>query len=134
MVRASKSQPTLKAPELKSLVFDTVISSSPRGGTYTNGTADVGTQVPDTAAALIVYEVTKTGNVARSWHSVVGTPPEPKTTKVIAYQSGGRCNQQIPGVEPIRDGATAVVAWLDTSGRLSPVSKPVTVRSTVNRR
>jgi hypothetical protein len=127
VVRASKATAALAAPALASITYESRRYSPPRGsGTSTTGIADIGA-IPAGAAALIVYEVTKTGNVARSWVSVTGA--DPKATKIAAYQSGGRCNPTLPGIEPIANGAKVVVAWLDTSGRLSPVSKPVTART-----
>lgn len=135
VVRAGKAASTLAAPPLKSMVYETRSYAAPRRGleTYTIGIADVGMQVPDTAAALIVYEVTKSGNVARSWASIIDAPPEPKSTKISAYHSGGRCNPNLPGITPIAAGSKVVVAWLDTSGRLSPVSKPVTAKAVTRR-
>jgi hypothetical protein len=136
VLRASKVTPVLAAPPLVSITYETHSASLGRRGiqTYTTGIADIGPDIPEGAAALIVYEVTKTGNVARSWASTMGVVREEasktKTTKVSVYQSGTRCNPSLPGITAIAAGAKVVVAWLDTSGRLSPVSKPVTARAT----
>jgi len=132
VVRASTASAALKAPELRSMVYEAQTMTMGRRGsqTYVTGIADVAA-VPVSAAVLIVYEVTKTGNVARSWASLVGF--DRTNTKVNAYQSGSRCMPTMTGIEPIASGAKVVVAWLDSSGRLSPVSKPVTARATTRK-
>ena len=123
-----QASPALKAPVLTAFTYETRTAVARRGaGTSITGTADIA-EIPADAAVLVVYEVTKQGTVARSWHPLAGVSRDAKPAKVTAYQSGGRCNPTIAGIAPVAQGAKVVVAWLDTSGRLSPMSRPVTAR------
>jgi hypothetical protein len=77
----------------------------------------LGAPVPANAAAIVMFSAGK----PLSWVEVT-----PQTTELTVFHQY-RCDQTIPGVVEPRPGKRVVVAWLDASGRLSPMSKAVVV-------
>lgn len=71
---------------------------------------------------VVVYRVDAAGaRTALSWAVV---QEGEKVARV--YQTGGRCQRIVPGISPANAGDRIAVAWLDRSGRLSPLSNLVT--------
>jgi hypothetical protein len=82
-------------------------------------------KVPATAVALVVFDAE--GKVARTWGRV--TPGTKGVVEVVLY-SGGSCGWSPKGMYGASDGDRLRLAWLDTSGRLSKLSKPIRVKKT----
>ena len=92
-------------------------------GTYQTLHATFKAAAPAGAVAVIVFGVTAKGNVARSWSRVEANA----LTEQVAGTSG-RCDVGIPGEIMSKIGDKVVLAWVDASGRLSKLSKPVVVK------
>lgn len=82
-------------------------------------------KVPATAVALVVFDAD--GKVARTWGQV--TPGTKGVVEAVLY-SGGSCGWTPKGMYGASDGDRLRLAWLDRSGRLSKLSKPIRVRKT----
>jgi hypothetical protein len=120
VTRTTDTPAPLAAPAPKKLRF--VTSELMHGGSVQWIDATFTTAAPVGAVAVVVYRVTKKGNVARSW-----MPIEAGATTGRVAGTAGRCSPGIPGEIVSKVGDKVVLAWVDASGRLSKVSKPITV-------
>jgi hypothetical protein len=111
----------LAAPDLKSVVRTEVPVRY--GGSRFEVTARFKAAAPKGTIAVVVFAVTKRGNVARSWASI----GEGATTGQVAG-TAGRCDPGVPGEVISKVGEKVVLAWVDAHGRLSAPSKPVVVK------
>jgi hypothetical protein len=84
--------------------------------------ATLKTTMPKGAIAIVVFGVTKTGTVARSWAAATEGQ-----TKAQVAGSAGRCDPGVPGEVMSKVGEKVVLAYVDASGRLSALSKPIVV-------
>ncbi len=112
---------TLAAPEPAQLVVNTIPMRW--GGSVLKVDATFKSAAPEGTVAVVVYGVTKKGNVARSWMQISAG----SLTGPVAGSSG-RCNPGVPGEIVSKAGDKVVLAWVDSHGRLSNFSKPVTVK------
>jgi hypothetical protein len=80
--------------------------------------------VPPDAVAVIVYGLDKKKKVvARSWKRL-----DPTKTDFIVGGTEGRCDPGTPGEVLSKAGDKIQLAWVDAHGRVSPLSKPVTIQ------
>jgi len=108
------------APEPAALALKSI--KLMRGGSLLQIEGTFKTAAPAGTVAVVVYGVTKKGNVARSWGHIAGGA---KSTVVAG--TAGRCVSGIPGEVVSKAGDKVALAWVDGSGRLSKLSKPITV-------
>jgi hypothetical protein len=78
---------------------------------------------PAGAIAVIVFVTKNRKQVARSWKLVDSTK-----TDFIVGGTEGRCDPGTPGEVLSKAGDKIQLAWVDAHGRLSPLSKPVTIQ------
>jgi hypothetical protein len=116
VTRATSAVAMVPAPKLVSMTSDTWTSTRGSGARITATVA----QVPADAIALIAFDA-KTGK-ARSFGRV-----EAGVATIDVY-SQGRCSALPDGTVLSRAGERIVARWVDRYGRLSPASKPVTIR------
>ena len=83
---------------------------------------------PAEAVAIIVYQVTKTGNVPISFAVLPDT--HDKLTTIEAFQDAGRCGVLQPGARPPANGESIAFAWVDAFGRRSPLSATIKAKAT----
>ncbi|MBL0212304.1 MAG: hypothetical protein IPQ07_00195 [Myxococcales bacterium] len=120
--RALAARDELPAPKLRKVTAQTSVATSPRSVTSSWVTATF-EPAPADAVILVVYDVSGTaGPVALSWGRVTGGAKDS-----VVYQSGGRCRPSIPGLVSPSKGGKVQLAWVDSSGRVSPMSKPIKV-------
>lgn len=121
--RSTTEEAKLTAPTVVRVRAKTTGSSPMRPGTTTIY-VDLKAKPSKDAFALVLFVVAKDGTTtARSWGLV---SDDSRTFNV--YQSPGRCEPRIPGVEATSSGEKVQIAWVDTKGRLSPLSKTFTVQ------
>ncbi len=106
----------LAAPDPKKVVLNKV--SERYGGFRYQIDATFKSAVPAGAVAIVLFSVTKKGNVARSWTRV-----EAAATTAQVAGSSGRCDPGVPGEIMSKVGDKIVLAWVDAGGRLSKTSK-----------
>lgn len=120
--KRATNQPLLAAP----VVTKVVRRSSKSGGRRPSFTDEVlatlDGKVPAGAVALVIYSADGAKPVARSW-TRVGTD---SAGPIVVYSSPGRCQRDV-GRSPSAVKSKVRLAWLDGSGRLSPMSKPLIV-------
>jgi len=92
------------------------------GGTSLKLRAKFKAKPPEGVRALVVFGVTKAGNVARSWTEV-----DADATEHQVAGTTGRCDPGITGEIMSKPGDKIVLAWVDAHGRLSKLSKPIVV-------
>jgi hypothetical protein len=117
-VRWRHAKPKLEAPRVKSLVFHE--EQTPRGGS-SSITLALDAPPPPDAVAVMVFSVDNP--LAKPQWSRIS---DPKAT-TLALDARGRCAWVIPGNAMPGNGAAVSLAWLDSSGRVSAMSKPVTI-------
>jgi len=121
--RSTTDEPKLPAPIVVRVRAKTTASRPMSPGT-TMVYVDLKTKPSKDAFALVLFSVAKDGTLTpRSWGLV---SDDAKSFNV--YQSPGRCEPRIPGVEATGSGEKVQVAWVDTKGRLSSPSKTITVQ------
>jgi hypothetical protein len=111
----------LAAPDLRSVVRTEVPVRY--GGSRFEVTATFKAGAPKGTVAVVVLAVTKQGNVARSWTSI---SEGAKSGQVAG--TAGRCDPGVPGEVISKVGEKVVLAWVDASGRLGAMSKPIVVK------
>ncbi len=120
--RALAKRDELPAPKLRKVTAQTTVATMPRSFTSSSVTATF-EAAPADAVLLIVYDSRgNAGPVALSWGRVTGGAKDS-----VVYQSGGRCRPSLPGLVSPSKGAKVQLAWVDSSGRVSPMSKPIKV-------
>jgi hypothetical protein len=112
---------TMAAPALSSMVF--VKQKAVRWAERT-ATAHFKSAPPAAAAAVIVYSVTANGNTPIGFATLPDT--HDTLTEVDTFHDRGHCDVILDAARPPNPGEKVVVAWVDSFGRLSPTSKPVT--------
>jgi hypothetical protein len=112
---------TMAAPALTSMVFvkQKVVRWAER-----TATAHFKSAPPAAAAAVIVYSVTAKGNTPIGFATLPDT--HDTLTEVDTFHDRGHCDVILDAARPPTPGEKIVVAWVDSFGRLSPTSKPVT--------
>jgi hypothetical protein len=110
----------LAAPSVKSIKYNSV---SGRRGISVWVLVDVNGAVPAGAVALVVFD---DKGKPKSWGRVGQVPPDPsaKTTAVNVFSSGS-CTVLPNGTEASLLAQKVQIAWLDSSGRLSAMTKAV---------
>lgn len=78
---------------------------------------------PAGAVAVVVFVTKNKKPVARSWKLV-----DPSKTEFIVAGTEGRCDPGTPGEVLSKAGDKIQLAWVDAHGRLSALSKPVTIQ------
>ena len=112
---------TMAAPALSSMVF--VKQKAVRWAERT-ATAHFKSAPPAAAAAVIVYSVTAKGNTPIGFATLPDT--HDTLTEIATFHDRGHCDVLLDSARPPNPGENVVVAWVDSFGRLSPTSKPVT--------
>jgi len=107
----------LVAPAPSSLVLAT---TPYRRGSYTAVTASFTADPPADALALVMFRDDK-AHTPMSWIRV-----QPTAKALDVFHTARRC-EQVPAFIAPTAGERVVVAWLDTSGRLSPYSKSIAI-------
>jgi hypothetical protein len=121
--RSTAEEATLKPPIVVRVRAKTTASKPSSPGT-TMVYVDLKAKPSKDAFALVLFAVAKDGTLTpRSWGLV---SDDAKSFNV--YQSPGRCEPRIPGVEATGSGEKVQIAWVDAKGRLSPPSKTITVQ------
>jgi hypothetical protein len=92
----------------------------------TSATLQLTAAPPAEAVAIIVYSVGPTGNTAVTFADLPDT--HDKLTSFGIYSSGGHCSTDVPGTGYIAAGSKLVFAYVDTFGRLSATSTPITAK------
>jgi hypothetical protein len=121
---ATISRGTLKplaAPAPSRLVYSS--KPLPRGGAYMAVSATLTADPPADALALVMFRDDK-AHTPMSWIHAQAVAHPAKTLDV--FHTARRC-EQVPAFVMPAAGDRVVLAWLDTSGRLSPFSKPYTI-------
>lgn len=120
--RALAERRELPAPKLSRVRVQTSTTPGPRASSSTVAMATFG-DAPADAMLVVLYEVpTKSAPVPLSWGRVAAGDRQ-----TVVYQSGGRCRPAIPGVVAPTAKTNVAIAWVDSSGRVSPLSKRVFV-------
>ena len=117
-VRWRHGKPKLPAPGVKSLVYHE--EQSPRGS---SSSITLALDAPPPADAIVVLVFNGENPLAKPQWSRIS---DPKAT-TLALDARGRCAWVIPGNAMPGNGAVVTIAWLDSSGRVSSMSKPVTI-------
>lgn len=114
----------LAAPSVKAITYN---SATGRRGTSVWVAIEVNGAVPSGAVAIVVFD---DKGKAKSWGGVAGIVPEP-TSKLstISVFSSGSCTVVPNGTAAPLLGQKVQIAWLDSSGRLSPMTKAVVEES-----
>ena len=112
------AKPPLPAPRVKSLVFSE--NHTPHGS-WSGTMLSLDAAPPADAVAVLVNTVDNP-LAQPAWSRIT----DPKAT-TIALDARPRCAWVIPGNVMPAAGTKVAVSWLDTSGRISPASKPVTI-------
>ena len=121
--RALAPRDLLPAPKVSKVEYKaTTTKRGPASMTSTTVRATF-EAAPTNTVALVLYEVDGATPIARTWSRVTDGAKES-----YVYVSGGRCRPGIPGQQPSAKGTKVQLAWLDSSGRLSPPSKTITVK------
>lgn len=115
---------SLPPPTVKRITATSVAQNKGRWrGTVTTAIAEVD-QIPDRAAALIVYRQDAGNTTALTWARVaVGSTPT-----IEVYASPGKCGSEPDGLTAPAPGETVVLAWVDQFGRRSPLSTATIVK------
>lgn len=121
--RSATEEATLAAPGVFRVRAKTTVSR-PTSPATTTVYVDLQGKPPKDAFALVLYNVAKDGTTtALSWGLV-----SDDTKSFNVYQSPGRCEPRIPGMTAATSGSKVAVAFVDTKGRVSPLSKTITVQ------
>lgn len=121
--RALAPRDLLSAPKVSKVQYkETTTKRGPRSMSSTTVLATFA-PAPTNTVALVLYDVDGATPIARTWSRVTDGAKES-----YVYVSGGRCRPGIPGQQPSAKGSKVQLAWLDSSGRLSPPSKTITVK------
>ena len=123
---AKDKGPALAAPVVTAVVSTSTLSSdrSGMGGSEVTVVAVKG--VPDAAIALVVYRMKDEEHVPITYgnpaHNLTGA------TTVEVYRSGGHCRGPVlPGQDYPAADEVVTLAWVDRTGRLSPLSAPIKI-------
>lgn len=111
------ARPRLSAPNIKQVQYQ--VSRAGRR-TSTSVTAELAGAAPADAVALVIADA---NGKPRSWGSVQGG------TSIYLYSSGG-CGTKPNGTEISNAGDKVTLFWVDSAGRTSPPTKPLTVTGT----
>jgi hypothetical protein len=114
----------LRAPSVKSIVHTVLVSRGPRGGESRTVVVSLASPPPAGTSAIVLYPAGKAPGAGVSWVSIAGFPP---ATEYSVYNTPGRCSFHVPGMSEVPAGSRATIAWVDSSGRVSPRSKEFVV-------
>ena len=113
------AQLTPPAPKVKSL---SVVSPQPAlHGPSSTTTLVVSASPPKSTIAVLVYD--PKAAIARAW-----APINAGKETAFVLDEAHSCAWTIEGTRAVATGDHVVLAWLDASGAISPMSAPVTVR------
>lgn len=120
--RTTNEEPPLAAPNVYRVRAKTTAGQPMHPGMHTVY-VDLKAKAPKGAFGLVLFAIAKDGTVtARSWSAI-----SEGGKSFSVYQSPGRCEARTPG-EATSAGEKVKVAYVDTKGRLSAVSKTFTVQ------
>ncbi len=124
---AKDKGPALAAPVVTSVVSTESMSGGPRGGMESSELTVVAVKgVPDAAVALVVYRMKDEEHVPITY----GNPAHDKAgaTTIEVYREGGHCRGPVlEGQEFPAADLQVTLAWVDSTGRLSPLSAPIKI-------
>ena len=118
--------PALVAPAVTAVVSTVVMDLGRHGAEGSETTVVAVKSVPETAVAVIVYHMKDEEHVPITY----GSPAHDKTgaTTIEVYREGGHCRGPgMPGQAFPQPQEVVTLAWVDASGRLSPLSAPIKV-------
>lgn len=134
IVRAPTKVRELPAPQVTKVVTKASRTGGRRPSYREVTVATLRSKAPPNAVALAIFEVKQTLPAPPNKSVQIDKSLEPLSWGGIAesrsftlYDSPGSCERGIPGQAAARVGSKVAVAWIDASGRLSPMSRTVTV-------